>query len=84
MSGNGIDDIYASTMIRSQETAAPLAEALDMWPLDPSHILSGLNEIDAGIFETALQTGISQIDAALTQFPVAVLDQVVSAFGGSI
>jgi hypothetical protein len=51
MSGNGIDDIYASTMIRSQETAAPLAEALDMWPLDPSHILSGLNEIDAGIFE---------------------------------
>jgi Histidine phosphatase superfamily (branch 1) len=51
MSGNGIDDIYASTMIRSQETAAPLAEALNMWPLDPSHILFGLNEIDAGIFE---------------------------------
>src|SRR6201996_1989800 len=51
MSGNGIDDIYASTMIRSQETAAPLAEALNMWPLDPSHILPGLNEIDAGIFE---------------------------------
>ena len=51
MSGNGIEDIYASTMIRSQETAAPLAEALNMWPLDPSHILPGLNEIDAGIFE---------------------------------
>jgi hypothetical protein len=51
LSGSGIDDIYASTMIRSQETAMPLAEALNMWPLDPSHILSGLNEIDAGIYE---------------------------------
>jgi len=47
MSGNGIDDIYASTMIRSQETAAPLAEALHL----PINVLSGLNEIDAGIFE---------------------------------
>jgi hypothetical protein len=47
LSGNGIDDIYASTMIRSQETAAPLAEALHL----PIHVLSGLNEIDAGIFE---------------------------------
>ena len=48
MSGNGIDDIYASTMIRSQETAVPLAEALNL--ADPSD-LPGLNEIDAGIFE---------------------------------
>jgi len=47
MSGNGIDDIYTSTMIRSQETAAPLAEALHL----PINVLSGLNEIDAGIFE---------------------------------
>ncbi|MGB8792834.1 MAG: histidine phosphatase family protein [Mycobacterium sp.] len=47
MSGNGIDDIYASTMIRSQETAAPLAEALHL----PIQVLPGLNEIDAGIFE---------------------------------
>ena len=47
LSGNGIDDIYASTMIRSQETAAPLAEALNL----PIQVLPGLNEIDAGIFE---------------------------------
>ena len=47
MSGNGIDDIYASAMVRSQETAAPLAEALHL----PINVLSGLNEIDAGIFE---------------------------------
>ena len=47
LSGNGIDDIYASTMIRSQETAMPLAEALNL----PIQVLPGLNEIDAGIFE---------------------------------
>lgn len=47
LSGSGIDDIYASTMVRSQETATPLAEALGL----PIHDLSGLNEIDAGIFE---------------------------------
>ncbi len=51
LKGTGIDEIYASTMIRSQETAEPLAHALGMWPLDPDHILPGLNEIDAGIFE---------------------------------
>jgi Histidine phosphatase superfamily (branch 1) len=47
LSGSGIDDIYASTMIRSQETATPLAEALNL----PIQVLPGLNEIDAGIFE---------------------------------
>lgn len=47
---DGIDQIFASTMVRSQETAEPLAKALDMWPLAPDHILPGLNEIDAGIF----------------------------------
>jgi broad specificity phosphatase PhoE len=46
-----VDEIWASTMVRSQETAAPLAESLNMYPLDPTHLLSGLNEIDAGIFE---------------------------------
>lgn len=47
LSGSGIDDIYASTMVRSQETATPLAEALGL----PIHDLAGLNEINAGIFE---------------------------------
>ena len=47
LSGKGIDDIWASTMIRSQETATPLAEALHL----PINISAGLNEIDAGIFE---------------------------------
>jgi hypothetical protein len=47
LSGNGIDEIYASAKIRSQETATPLAEALNF----PIQVLPGLNEIDAGIFE---------------------------------
>ena len=47
LAGNSIDEIYASAMVRSQETAAPLADALHL----PVQVLPGLNEIDAGIFE---------------------------------
>jgi Histidine phosphatase superfamily (branch 1) len=48
--GNSIAGIYASQEIRTQDTAEPLAKALGMWPLQTDHILSGLNEIPAGIF----------------------------------
>jgi broad specificity phosphatase PhoE len=51
---NGIDEIYASTMVRSQETAAPLIEALSSLNNGsgvPVEFLAGLNEINAGIFE---------------------------------
>ena len=51
--GNSIAGIYASQEIRTQDTAEPLAKALDMWPLQTDHILSGLNEIPAGIFNGA-------------------------------
>lgn len=34
--------------------------------------------------DAAIQTGLSQIDTALTQFPVAVFGDIVSAFGGAI
>jgi broad specificity phosphatase PhoE len=47
---SGIDEIWASTMIRSQETAAPLAHELGL-SIEPFQ--AGLNEIDAGIFEGA-------------------------------
>jgi broad specificity phosphatase PhoE len=47
---SGIDEIWASTMIRSQETAAPLAQELGS-SIEP--LQAGLNEIDAGIFEGA-------------------------------
>ncbi|MGB3335258.1 MAG: histidine phosphatase family protein [Mycobacterium sp.] len=44
---NGISGIYASELIRTQETADPLAQALMM----DVQILAGLNEVGAGIFE---------------------------------
>jgi hypothetical protein len=34
--------------------------------------------------DTALQTGLSQVDTALTQFPVEVFDDIVSASGSAI
>jgi hypothetical protein len=34
--------------------------------------------------DSAIQAGVSQIDTALTQFPAAVFDDIVSAFGGAI
>ena len=55
---SAFDAIYASTMIRTQETAAPLAERLDLpvtvlGAYDPARPQrnSGVQEIDAGIFE---------------------------------
>jgi hypothetical protein len=34
--------------------------------------------------DAALQTGFTQVDTALSQFPVEVFDQLVAAFGGSV
>jgi len=34
--------------------------------------------------DAALQTGLNQVDTALSQFPVEVFDQIVAALGGSI
>lgn len=44
---DGVDGIFASGLIRTQETAAPFADLMDMNVTN----LSGLNEINAGIFE---------------------------------
>src|SRR5271155_4301855 len=44
LSGNNFDGVYASDMVRSQQTAAPLAHALGK----PVNVLPGLREIDAG------------------------------------
>jgi broad specificity phosphatase PhoE len=44
LSVNRYDGIYASTMVRTQETAAPLAQALD----EPVTVLPGIREIEAG------------------------------------
>lgn len=47
LSPNHYDGIYASTMIRTQETATPLGQALG----EPVTVLPGLREIEAGEFE---------------------------------
>src|SRR5271165_1379689 len=44
LSTNRYDGIYASTMVRTQETAAPLSQALG----EPVAVLPGLREIEAG------------------------------------
>jgi broad specificity phosphatase PhoE len=47
LSVNSYDGIYASTMVRTQETAAPMSQALD----EPVTVLAGLREIEAGTNE---------------------------------
>jgi broad specificity phosphatase PhoE len=47
MSRNGYDGIYASTMIRTQETAQPMSAALK----ERVDVLPGLREIEAGRYE---------------------------------
>jgi broad specificity phosphatase PhoE len=57
LSGNGYDGIYASTMIRTQETAAPLSKSLH----EPVTVLPGLREIDAGIYEGQPMANVNQL-----------------------
>ncbi|MDH6195443.1 broad specificity phosphatase PhoE [Mycobacterium frederiksbergense] len=44
---NRYDGIFASTMIRTQQTAEPMADALG----EPVTVLPGLREIEAGVYE---------------------------------
>jgi hypothetical protein len=44
---NNYDSIYASTMVRTQLTAAPTSQYLRL----PIQVLPGLQEIEAGVFE---------------------------------
>jgi broad specificity phosphatase PhoE len=47
LSPNHYDGVYASNMIRTQETATPTAQALG----EPVNVLPGLREIEAGEYE---------------------------------
>ncbi len=47
LSGGGYDGVFASQLLRSQQTAAPTAKALG----EQAVVLPGLNEIPAGWFE---------------------------------
>jgi hypothetical protein len=39
---------------------------------------------NSATIDAAIQAGVTQVDTALSQFPVEVFDQLVAAFGGSI
>jgi hypothetical protein len=58
-----------------------LIEAPQLTGYDISEALFAGN---AAAIDSAIQVGFSQIDTALTQFPVAVFDDIVAALGGSI
>jgi len=47
LKGGGYDGVFASQMVRTQQTAAPVAKALG----EQVTVLPGLNEISAGWFE---------------------------------
>lgn len=47
LSYNNYDGIFASTMVRTQQTAAPMSDALGL----PVTVLPGLQEIEAGDYE---------------------------------
>jgi broad specificity phosphatase PhoE len=64
LSVNRYDGIYASPMIRTQQTAAPLSQALD----EPVTVLAGLREIEAGQNE-----GLPEATAPTFAAPVAWL-----------
>ena len=60
LSPNAYDGIYASTLVRSHETAAPRAEA----PGEPITVLAGLREIEAGAYEGQPEANAEQYATA--------------------
>ncbi|MHA4848030.1 histidine phosphatase family protein [Rhodococcus sp. MSC1_016] len=44
LGGQDFDGVYASTMVRTQQTAQPMAEAVS----EPVEVFPGLHEIEAG------------------------------------
>ncbi|QGQ20417.1 histidine phosphatase family protein [Cellulomonas sp. JZ18] len=49
LAGRGVDAVYASTLVRTQQTAAPLAAALGL----DVQVRAGLREVSAGTLEMA-------------------------------
>jgi len=64
---NGYDGFYASDMVRTQQTAAPLLALLaDTGDPHDLTVLPGLHEIDAGIFEgSSADSGLGRIGYVL-------------------
>ncbi|QZY45578.1 histidine phosphatase family protein [Mycolicibacterium austroafricanum] len=63
LAAGGYHGIYASDMVRTQETAAPLADILG----ESVTVLPGLREIDAGTYEGSSETdGLGRLGYGLT------------------
>jgi broad specificity phosphatase PhoE len=60
---NHYDGVYASSMIRTQQTATPTAQALG----EPVDVLPGLREIEAGQYEGTPESNIPQTYFAAPQ-----------------
>jgi broad specificity phosphatase PhoE len=63
LSPNHYDGIYASSMIRTQQTAMPMAQAL----AEPVSVLPGLREIEAGQYEGQPESSAAQTWLAAPQ-----------------
>ncbi|WP_435405175.1 histidine phosphatase family protein [Mycolicibacterium houstonense] len=64
LSPNRYDGIFASTMIRTQQTAQPMADTLG----EPVTVLPGLHEVEAGIYEGQPEASAAQYFAAPEQW----------------
>ncbi|MFS0898012.1 histidine phosphatase family protein [Mycolicibacterium litorale] len=64
LAGNHYDGVYASTMVRTQQTAAPMAAAL----AEPVVVLPGLREIEAGQAEGRPEASAADYFAAPAQW----------------
>lgn len=77
---NGIDAIYTSELIRTQETAQPLVDLLGISP----QALSGLDEVNAGFLEGASLNTFTQIAYVLPQLMWVLGLYFVPMLGSSI
>jgi len=64
---DGVDGIFASGLVRTQETAAPFADLMGM---DVTN-LSGLNEINAGIWEGIQSSTVDQFKSVALSYLMA-------------
>lgn len=74
LDGHGIDAVYASTLVRTQQTAAPLARALGL----TTQVRAGLREMSAGTLEMASD------DAAVHRYVETMLRWAAGDLGPSL
>ena len=74
---NNYDAIYASNMVRTQLTAAPMSQNLGL----PINVLPGVREIEAGKFENGTERGTNTLN--YIAYPLAWSGLMLTGFGAS-